>query len=72
MDRMDVDMINPSELGLNAKSKVELYRILTVEGYLSLPPYRYCPIDFMALTTTEENKVHCFYHHFWFWYSFRH
>ena len=64
MDRMDVDMINLNEFGLKAKSKVELYRMLTVEGHLFLPSYRYCPVDFMALIATGEKKVHCFYNHF--------
>ena len=57
MDEMEVDIINLRELGVKAKSKLELYRMLTVEGHLFLPPYRYCPVDFMALIATGEKKV---------------
>ena len=65
IDRMEVDMNNLRELGIKAKSKVELYRILTVEGHLFLPPYRCCPADFMAMIATGEKEVTCFYFHYW-------
>ena len=64
MDRIETDMINLRELDIKVKSKVELYRILTVEGHLFLPPYRCCPVDFMIMIATGEKEVTCFYFHY--------
>ena len=46
--QMNSVSINLLEIGDKARSKSELYRILTVEGALYLPPYKFWSVDFMA------------------------
>ena len=36
-----MNTINLLEIGNKARSKAEIYRLLTVDGRLYLPPYKY-------------------------------
>ena len=54
---MDKVTTNLLDIGGKAHSKAELYKLLTVEGHLFLPPYKYCSIDFMADIIEEKRKV---------------
>ena len=45
MERISISLL---EVGDKARSKSELYKILTVEGALYLPPYKFCSVNFMA------------------------
>ena len=45
MERVSINLL---EVGDKARSKSELYKILTVEGGLYLPPYKFWSVDFMA------------------------
>ena len=49
--------MNLLEVGDKAKSKIELYRILTSEGNLYLPPYKYCSVDFIADIMEGKRQV---------------
>ena len=54
MEKVEVNLL---ELGGKARSKSELYRLLTAEGHLYLPPYKTCPIDFIADIIQEKKMV---------------
>ena len=43
-----MEKINLLEIGNAAKSKHELYRILTVEGGMNLPPEKECSMTFIS------------------------
>ena len=43
-----MERINLLEIGNNAKSKYEIYRILTVEGGMYLPPEKECSMTFIS------------------------
>ena len=61
---MNKTTVNLLDLGSKARSKLELYRVLVVEGGLFLPPYKYTSID--ADIIDERKKVgifHCFCSH---------
>ena len=62
---MEKVSINLLEVGDKARTKGELYRILTAEGHLYLPPYKYCSVDFMADIIEGKRNVNrsCL---FWF------
>ena len=45
---MEKVSINLLEVDDKARTKEELYRILTAEGHLYLPPYKYFSVDFMT------------------------
>ena len=40
--------VNLLDLGSKARSKYEVYKILTNEGNLYLPPYKECSIEFIT------------------------
>ena len=46
--RMETVQVNLLNLGDKARSKYELYKMLTVEGHMYMPPYKYWSVDFMA------------------------
>ena len=54
---MEKKRVNLLDLGSKARSKPELFRLLTAEGQLYLPPYKLCPIDFIADLIDEKKKV---------------
>ena len=54
---MDQGFVNLIELGGKARSKAELYRLLTAEGHLYLPPYKICPVDFIADVIDGKKSV---------------
>ena len=54
---MEKKRVNLLDLGNKATSKPELYRLLTAEDQLYLPPYMLCPIDFIADLIDEKKKV---------------
>ena len=45
MEKVSVNLLSVSG---KARSKCELYKIMTVDGLLYLPPYKYWTIEFMA------------------------
>ena len=49
--------INVSQLGTKAKSKNEMYRILTVEAKIYLPPQKECSIYFIRDIFHGRKKV---------------
>ena len=49
--------INISELGTKAKSKNKMYRILTVEAEIYLPPQKECSIYFIRDIFHGRKKV---------------
>ena len=49
--------INVSQLGTKAKSKIEMYRILTVEAKIYLPPQKECSIYFIIDIFYGRKKV---------------
>ena len=49
--------INVSQLGTKAKSKNEMYRILTVEAKIYLPPQKECSIYFIRDIFQGRKKV---------------
>ena len=49
--------INVSQLGTKAKSKNEMYRILTVEAKIYLPPKKECSIYFIRDIFHGRKKV---------------
>ena len=49
--------INVSQLGTKAKSKSEMYRILTVEAKIYLPPQKECSIYFIRDIFHGRKKV---------------
>ena len=52
-----MEQINLLDLGSKARSKAEHYRLLTAEEFLYLPPYKQCPIDFIADIIDEKKMV---------------
>ena len=54
---MEKEVLNLTELGAKARSKNELYRILTAEGNLYLPPLSLCTVDFIADILDQKKKV---------------
>ena len=49
--------INLAQLGAKAKSKNEMYRILTVEAKIYLPPQKECSIYFIRDIFLGKKKV---------------
>ena len=49
--------INVSQLGTKAKSKNEMYRIITVEAKIYLPPQKECSIYFIRDIFHGRKKV---------------
>ena len=49
--------LNLIEVRGKARSKSELYNLLTMDGHLYLPPYKYCSVDFMADIIEGKRKV---------------
>ena len=65
ISRMEKVTLNLLEIRGKARSKYELYNILTCEGHLYLPPFKYCSVNFMADILEGKIKV-CFRHlHIW-------
>ena len=58
--RMEKVSLNLLDVGGKARSKSELYKLLTVEGHLYLPPYKFCSVDFMADIIEGKRKVMAF------------
>ena len=54
---MDQINLNLQEIGLKAKSKTEIYRILTVEGELCLPPQKETNMQFISDIIVGDKKV---------------
>ena len=54
---MERTSINLEEVGNKAKSKWELYRLLTVEGGLYLPPEDQTNMEFISDIFFNEKKV---------------
>ena len=54
---MDQGFVNLIELGGKARSKAELYKLLTAEGQLYLHPYKIRPVDFIADVIDGEKSV---------------
>ena len=54
---MDQVNLNLQEIGLKAKSKAEIYRILTVEGELYLPPQKETNMQFISDIIVGDKKV---------------
>ena len=54
---MEKKTVNLLDLGGKASSKSELYRLLTSEGHLYLPPYKLCSVDFIAEIIDEQRIV---------------
>ena len=54
---MEKVTLNLIEVGGKTRSKLELYKLLTVDGHLYLPPYKYCSVDFMADIIEGKRKV---------------
>ena len=52
-----MERINFLEIGNNAKSKYEIYRILTVEGGMYLPPEKECSMTFISEIWIGDKKV---------------
>ena len=53
MEKVSLNLLSVSS---KARSKCELYKIMTVDGHLYLPPYKYWTIEFMA-DIIEESRV---------------
>ena len=49
--------INVNQLGAKARSKHEMYRILTVEAKIYLPPQKECSIYFIRDIIQGKKKV---------------
>ena len=49
--------INLAQLGTKAKSKNEMYRILTIEAKIYLPPQKECSIYFIRDIFLGKKKV---------------
>ena len=49
--------INVSQLGVKARSKHEMYRLLTVEAKIYLPPQKECSIYFIRDIFHGQKKV---------------
>ena len=57
MEKVNLNLI---DVGGKARSKSELYKLLTVEGHLYLPPYKFCSVDFMADIIEGKRKVNLY------------
>ena len=49
--------LSPEELGTKAKSKMDLYRLLSIDLGWLLPSYRRCPTRFLRQLLSGEKKV---------------
>ena len=56
---MDSTNVNLMEVGTRAQSKAELYRLLTVEGNMYLPPQEQATMEFISDIAFQEKKVSC-------------
>ena len=56
MEKVSISLL---EVGDKARSKAELFSLLTTEGHLYLPPYKYCSIEFIADIVEGKRKVSC-------------
>ena len=54
---MDTRKVNITEIGTKAQSKAELYRLLTVEGGMYLPPQDQTNIEFISDIAFSVKKV---------------
>lgn len=54
---MEYSTINVNELALKAKTKNEMYRLLTVEAQLYLPPQKECSIYFVRDVLCNKKKA---------------
>ena len=54
---MEKVSFNLNELGIKAKSKTEIYKLLTVEGSLYLPPISETSTDFILEIIRGSKKV---------------
>ena len=45
---MEIVTVNLLTISGKARSKSELYKILTIDGHIYLPPYKYCTVDFLS------------------------
>ena len=54
---MEQAELNLLFVGSKAQSKGELYRALTVEGGLYLPPQKECPMLFISQIAIHDKKV---------------
>ena len=52
-----MEQINLLKVGNSAKSKHELYRLLTVEGGMYLPPEKETGMDFISEISIGDKKV---------------
>ena len=53
----DLETVNINEIGLKAKSKHEMYQLLTVSCNMYLPPESYTSIKFIRAVFENERKV---------------
>ena len=54
---MDSATLNINILGIKAKTKNEMYRLLTVEAQLYLPPQKECSIYFVRDILSNKKKA---------------
>ena len=54
---MDSATLNIYLLGIKAKTKSEMYRLLTVEAQLNLPPQKECSIYFVRDILSNKKKA---------------
>ena len=54
---MERTSFNIGELGLKARTKYEIYRLLTVEGQFYLPPVAETSIEFIGEIVRGEKSV---------------
>ena len=52
--------LNLLDVGGKARCKSEFYKLLTVEGHLYLPSYKFCNVEFMADIIESKRKVTAF------------
>ena len=55
------DILKVTDLSIKAKSKIELYRILTTEGDVILPPSKEWSIDFIRDIISGKKLVSLLY-----------
>ena len=55
--KMEISNVNLLDIGSKAQSKLELYRLLVVEGRMYLPPENQCSMDFISEICLQERKV---------------
>ena len=51
------EILKITYISIKAKSKIEIYRILTTEGDVYLPPSSECSIDFIKDIITGKKSV---------------